>query len=182
MVTHRSRPPKSGLFFIAAFLALQAAPVAAADSGSGTFVGTIGKDRATVTFKDAYAFRAEDTFDRSKQVTLVHLSDAPMDKKSITAALRKARDRRAIDKYLEGMAYARLEIDPDGQVKHLYLFRPPGFNYNLSGIGKSEVKINTAKRVEGRYSSDDTSMSGEPRKIDLRFSADLADSGPPVKN
>jgi hypothetical protein len=36
--------------------------------------------------------------------------------------------------------------------------------------------------VEGRFTSDEKSMSGEARKIDLRFATDLADVGPPVKN
>ena len=156
--------------------------IAASSTGSGTFAGTIGKEPASVTFKDVYAFRAQDSFDKTKQVTLVFLSDTPMDKKSMTAALRKEKDRRAIGKYLDNMAYARLEVNEDGEVKFFYFFRPPGFNYNLSGGGKSEVTVNTTKRVEGRFSREDTSAGGEPRKFDLRFATDVSDVGSPVRN
>ena len=178
MPIHFSASPAFGLCF-AALLALQAAPAPAADSdGSGIFVE--GKEHA-VTFKDVYAFRAEDSFDKTKQVTLVFLSESPLDKKAMTATLRKERDKDAIRKYL-GKAYARLTIDHDGKLGHFYLFSPPGNNLNMSGVGKSDVKVNTAKRVEGRFSYDGTSVRGEPRKIDLRFATDLADIGPPAKN
>jgi hypothetical protein len=36
--------------------------------------------------------------------------------------------------------------------------------------------------VEGRFTSDEKSMSGEARKIDVRFATDFADVGAPVKN
>jgi hypothetical protein len=184
MTIRRFAPSKVGLFLVVVVaLVLPALPAASAgSSGSGTFVGTIGKERASVTFKDAYAFRAEDSFDKAKQVTLVILTESPMDKKAMTAALRKERDRRALGKYLDNMAYARLEINQDGEIKFLYFFRPPGFNYNLSGGGKSDVKVNTPKRVEGRFSSGSTNVSGDARKIDLHFATDVADVGAPVRN
>ena len=84
--------------------------------------------------------------------------------------------------YFDNMAYAKLDIDQSGEIWSLYFFKPPGSNLNLSGNGKGDVKVNTAKRVEGRYSSDEKSTSGEALKIDLRFATDLADIGPPVKN
>lgn len=183
MKTFLSRTPKFGLFFAVAFLALQAASAAAADSaGSGTYVGTIGTQRASLTFKDVYAFRAEDS--EKKQLTVVILSESPMDKKAMTAALRKERNVMALSRgpYLDHTAYTKFEIDQTGEIKGLYFFKPPGSNLNLSGIGKSAVKVNTAKRVEGRFTSDEKSMSGEARKIDLRFAADLAEIGPPVEN
>ena len=182
MKTHLFAPSTFSLFFAVSFLALQAAPAAPADSGSGTYVGTIGTQRASVTFKDVYAFRAEDS--EKKQVTVVILSESPMDKKAMTAALRKEREAFALRRgpYLDNTAYAKLEIEQNGEIRGLYFFKPPGSNLNLSGIGKSDVKVNTAKRVEGRFTSDEKSMSGEARKIDLRFATDLADVGTPVKN
>lgn len=182
MKTHRSGASKLGLSLAVAFLALQATPAAPADSSSGTYAGTIGTQRASVTFKDVYAFRAEDS--EKKPLTVVILSELPMDKKAMTAALRKEREAFALRRgpYLDHTAYAQLEIEQTGAIRGLYLFKPPGSNLNLSGIGKSDVKVNTAKRVEGRFTSDEKSMSGEARKIDLRFATDLADVGPPVKN
>jgi hypothetical protein len=76
MKTHLSGTPKFGLFFAVAFLALQATPAAAADTGSGTFVGTIGTQRVSLAFKDVYAFRAEDS--DKKQLTVVILSESPL--------------------------------------------------------------------------------------------------------
>jgi len=183
MKTPLSATPKSGLFFAAVVLALQATPaVPAGNVGSGTYVGTIGTQRASVTFKDVYAFRAEDS--EKKQLTVVILSESPMDKKAMTAALKKEREAFALKRgpYLDNMAYAQFEIDQSGGIKGLYFFKPPGSNLNLSGIGKSDVKVNTAKRVEGRFSSDEKSTSGEARKIDLRFATDRAEIGAPVKN
>ena len=179
MTTDRSTPPKFSLFVAVAFLALQAAPAAPADSGSGTYVQ--GTSRP-VAYKDVYAFRAEDS--GKKPVTVVILSASPMDKKAMTAALKKEKQLMALRRgpFLDNMAYAQLDVDQSGEIKSLYFFTPPGSNLNLSGIGTSEVKVNTAKRVEGRFSSDEKSMSGEVRKIDLRFATDLADVGPSVRN
>lgn len=173
--------PKFGLFFAVAFLASQATFAAAADSGSGTFVGAVGTQNVSVTFKDVYAFRAEDSDKRP--VTVVLLSESPMDKKAMTAALRKEREAFALIRgpYLDNIAYARVRIDQSGEINSFYFFKPPGSNLNLSGIGKSDVKVNTVKRVEGRFSSDEKNMSSGTRKIDMRFATDLVDVGPGVK-
>lgn len=182
MKTHLFGTWKLVLFFALAFVALQATPAAAADAGSGTYIGTIGTQGVSLAFKDVYAFRAEDS--EKKQVTVVILSESPMDKKAMTAALRKEREAFALRRgpYLDNTAYAKLEVEQNGEIRGLYFFKPPGSNLNLSGIGKSDVKVNTAKRVEGRFTSDEKSMSGEARRIDLRFATDLADVGPPVRN
>jgi len=180
MKTRLSGASKLGWFFAAAFLALQATPAAAAEAaGSGTV--TLGNDRP-ITFTDAFAFRAEDFSDNTQHVTLVILSDAPMDKKGMTAALRKERKKNAVNKFLTG-TFIRLTVEPDGKMTDYYLYVPPGNNVNVSSNKtKSEVKTNTAKRVEARFSHHDTNARGELRKIDLRFATDVADVGPPVKN
>ena len=181
MKTHLSGTPKLGMFFAVAFLALEATPAAtAASAGSGTV--TIAKERP-IAFNDAYAFRAEDS--DKKQLTVVILSESPMDKKAMTAALRKEREQKAIRQYLPvDKAWAQLLIERDGKIDGLYLFMPPSshLSRDSSRDTKSDVKVNTAKRVEGRFTSDEKSMSGEARKIDLRFATDLADVGAPVKN
>jgi len=188
MKTHLSGTAKFALFFAVAFLALQATPAAAADSGSGTFIGTISYQPATVTFKDVYAYRAEDSFDKTKEVTVVYLSESTLDKKAMTAALRKEPARRAltkwgkINKYLDKMTYVMLELDQNGKIKDAYLFSRTGVSEKLPNIGKSEVKINTMKRVEGSLSGDEKSKDGDVSKIDLRFATDLVEIGPPVKN
>jgi len=181
MKTFLCTAPKFGLLFSVVCLSLQAAPVAAADAGSGTYVGSIGSQRVSLSFKDVYAFRAEDS--GKKQVTMVILSESPMDKKAMTAALKKGRNVMALSSgpFFDKTAFVQLEIDQSGEVRDLYLFKPPGSNLNLSGIGKSTVKVNTAKRVEGQFSSADKNASGEARKFDLRFAADLADIGVPVE-
>ena len=179
MTPYPSAPPKFSLFVAVAFLALQATPAEPADSGSGTFVQ--GTSRSA-TYKDVYAFRAEDS--GKKPVTVVILSTSPMDKKAMTAALRKEKKVTALrmGPFLDDMAYALIEVAQNGEFRSLYFFTPPGSNLSLSGSGTSEVKVNTAKRVEGRFSMEDKSMSGETRKIDLRFATDLADVGPSVRN
>jgi len=168
------------MFFAVAFLVLQGPPAAAADSASGTFVGQSFGKPASVTFKDVYAFRAETRSNR-EPATVVILSESPLDKKAITAALKKARDREAIDKYLD-KAFIRLKVEEDGKITDYYFYMPPGTNLNVSSNKtKSDVKVNTAKRVEGRFSHEDTDSRGELRKIDLRFATDLADIGPPIR-
>jgi len=187
MKTHLSTTLKFSLFFTVAFLALQATFAAAADSGSGTFVGTISYKPATVTFKDVYAYRAEDSFDKTKEVTVVYLSESPLDKKTMTDALRKEPARRAltkwgkINKYLDKMTYVMLELDENGKIKNSYLFSQTGVGEALPKIVKSEVKINTMKRVEGSLSGDEKGKDGDVSKIDLRFATDLVEIGPPGK-
>jgi len=182
MKTQLSGPATFGWLCIVAFLALPATPTAqAAASGSGTYVGSIGTEATSVTFNDVYAFRAEDSFDKTKQVTMVVLTDSPMDKPLMTAALRKERDRRAIATYLDKFAYVRLDIDQDGKVKAL-LLQTANSSYNLSNSGKSDVTVNTTTRVEGRFFIDGKNPRGETRKVDLRFATDLANVGPPVRN
>ena len=180
MKTHLSRIRKCGLFFAVALLALETAPAAAAASaGSGTV--TVGKKRP-ITFSDVYAFRAEDFSDNRKHVTLVILSESPLDKKAMTAALRKERQKGAISQHIS-KAFIRLKVEQDGTIAEYYVYVPPGSNLNVSSNKtKSDVTVNTAKRVEGRFFHEDTNARGELRRIDLRFATDLADIGPPVRN
>ena len=184
MKMYFSWPLRFGWVCTVAFLALQTAPAAQTESsGSGSFVGTDGTEPVSVIFKDVYAFRAEDSFDKTKVVTVVVLSDSPLDKQALTGALRKERDRRAITRFLDNMAYVRLAIDQDGKITSVYVFKAPSFNYNYSGGGKSDVKVNTANRVEGRFSTiDATNVRGDARKMDVSFATNLADIGLPVKN
>jgi hypothetical protein len=181
MKTVLSMTPKLGLFFAVVFLAFQITPAVAADSGSGTFALTKSKKPFSVAFKDVYAFRADD--ERLGPVTVVIFSDSALDKKGITAALRKERSWGAVrgSAYLAKMAHAKLVVREDGNIRSFYLYSQ-GSNIDMDG-GKSAVKINTAKRVEGSYSYDD-SMFGEQYKLDLRFATDLADlgAGSPVKH
>lgn len=173
---------KFGLFFAMALLALQGAP-AAADSGSGTFVHTTkGEKPFLITFKDVYAFRAEDTDKNKTQVTVVIFSESPMDKKAMTATLKKERDELelVVDMDPNRAAYARIVIYPNGEIR-AYQFYSRRITESSPG-GEGHAKVNTATRVEGSYSS---SYSGNnwAYKLDLRFATDLADIGPgaPVK-
>ena len=167
---------------IISFLMLGGAPAMAADStGAGTYVGKVVNTQASITFKDVYAFRAVGS--RGPEIVL-YLTDKPMDKKAITAALRKERKASVLlfGPYLDGMAKAKLEIR-GGEVTYLYLFAPPGSNLNLGGseiesLGKLELKVNNDKRIEGRFFTDGAVKPGAPGKIDLRFATDLADVGP----
>ena len=129
--------PKFGLFFVVAFLALQATP-AAADSGSGTFTGADRGKPFTVKFKDVYAFRAEDKYDKTEQVTVVFLTDSSLDKKAITATLKKERSWGVVThNFPNKMAFATLQIDQHGSIKEFYFY--PG-NYTLNR-GKSEAVL-----------------------------------------
>lgn len=168
-------------YFIFAVLSLMIASASAADSnGSGSYFGQAFGKPVTIAFKDVYAFRGASRSD-GEQVTVLILSETPLAKKAMTTALKKSRDRTAIDKYLE-KAFIRLKVEDDGKMSDYYLYVPPGSNINVSSNKtKSEVKVNTAKRVEGRFSHDDTDSRGESRKIELRFATDLADIGLPIK-
>lgn len=180
MKTHLFGKPKVALLFAVAFLALQAAAAAADSIGSGTFVGADRGKPFTVTFKDVYAFRAEDKYINTGQVTVVLLTESLLDKKAITAALKKERSWGVIQGsygHILKRPFAKLDIDKDGGIRDFYF--TPG-NYSLDR-GKSDIKVNTAKRVEGRWSYDGK-LFDETIKIDLRFATDLADVGPPVKN
>lgn len=184
MTTFLCGMPKLSLFFAVAFLALPGTPAAAADS-AGSSTATIqtneGKDR-TIAFSDVYAFRAEDRYDKKKQVTVVILGESTLDKKAMTAALKKERQLvAAMDIAHDAkMAFAWFWIEQSGKVGNFGVFIR-GSNQCAGRAVKTEVKVNTAKRVEGRVSDDDKRETHRC-KIDLRFAADLADVGPPVEN
>ena len=181
MKTHLSGTAKFALFFAVAFLALQATPAAAADSGSGTFVHTTkGEKPFSVTFKVVYAFRVEDTDKNKTQVTVVILSESPMDKKAMTAALKKERDEMALNMDPNFAAYARIVINQKGEIGAYKFFSRRITESNPGGEGNA--KVNTAKRVEGSFSSN-YSGNNWGYQLDLRFATDLADVGPgaPVK-
>ena len=168
---------KLGLFFAVAFLVFQTAPAAAADS-AGSSTATIGTERK-IAFSDVYAFRAEDRNDKKKLVTVVILSASPLDKKAMTAALRKERHASAA-MHPDSKVYAHFWIEQSGRVRYFGVFIGGG-NQCAGRDLKSDLKVNTAKRVEGRVSDDDKRET-HYCKIDLRFAADLADVGPPVEN
>ena len=184
MTTFRYRTPTLGFFLAIALLALQATPAAAADS-AGSSTATIpnneGRER-TIAFKDVYAFRAKDPYDKKKQVTVVILGESTLDKKAMTAALKKERHRDTAVSIanLAKMAYAWFWIEQSGKIGNFGVFIG-GMNQCAGRDLKSELKLNTAKRVEGRVSDDDK-RDTHMCKIDLRFAADLADVGPPVEN
>ena len=176
MQTFLCRTRKFGLFFAVAFLVFQSAPAAAADSGSGAYVHTKkGEKPFSVTFKDVYAFRVEDTDKNKTQVTVVILSESLMDKNAMTAALKKERDEMALNMDPDRAAYARIIINQKGEIG-AYKFYSRRITESSPG-GEGNAKVNTAKRVEGSYSS---SYSGNNwgYKLDLRFATDLADVGP----
>ena len=115
-----------GLFFAVAFLALQITPAAAADSAgssTATFRDGQGRER-TIAFSDVYAFRAKDPYDKKKQVSVVILGESTLDKKAMTAALKKERHRvAAIDiAYVAKMAYAWFWIEQSGKIGNFGVF------------------------------------------------------------
>ena len=171
MKTFLCRTPKFGLFFADVFLALQITPAVAADSGSGTLVITEkGGIPFSVTFKDVYAFRAETP--GKTQVTVVILSESPMDKKAMTAALRKERKVGALSMVPSlNMTYAKLEIHEDGEGKiEKFTIVKTGASYSGSGRD-SDVKVNTAKRVEGSFSYNEPHFGDQLNSCDV----DVAD-------
>lgn len=165
---------RAGVFLLAALAALPAAR--AESTGSGSFVGSIDGKPQTITFKDAYAFRAESP--QKEVVTIVILSEAPLDTKAMTAALKKDRRALAIDDFIYKLAYARIDVDGKGRVAYSVLSVPGksvGINPN-----QSEVRVNSAKRIEGTASE---SWSGGmlAGKLEMRYAVDLADLGPPLR-
>ena len=136
----------------------------------------------TLVFSDVYAFRAQDRDDKKKQVTVVILGVSPLDKKAMTAALKKERDASAAMTIanLAKMGSAVFWIEQSGKIGNFGVFIG-GMNQCLGRDLKSDVKLNTVKRVEGRVSDDDK-RDTHRCKIDLRFAVDLADVGPPVGN
>ena len=147
-----------GLFFAVAFLALQITPAAAADSAgssTATFRDGQGRER-TIAFSDVYAFRAQDRYDKKKQVTVVILGESTLDKKAMTAALKKERHASAAMTiaHLAKMAYAAFWIEQSGKIENFGVFIR-GSNECVGRDVKSDVKVNTAKRVDARVSDDD---------------------------
>jgi len=75
-------------------------------------------------------------------------------------------------------AFVKLTVDPEGSV-YMYLYVPPGYNLNMSGLDGAEIKVNTAQRIEGTVNLNDTDSDG-PRALKLTFAADMGDTAATV--
>ena len=164
MTTFRCRGTTLGFSFAVALLALQGTPAAAADCVDSS-TATIERGR-TLVFSDVYAFRAQDRDDKKKQVTVVILGVSPLDKKAMTAALKKERDASAAMTIanLAKMGSAVFWIEQSGKIGNFGVFIG-GMNQCLGRDLKSDVKLNTVKRVEGRVSDDDKRDTGQRAQL-----------------
>jgi hypothetical protein len=162
---------KVGLRILPLALAL-ASGLASAD-GSGTLYQE-GKQTALIS---AYAFRAPDPFDKSKEITTVVFADKPID----AAAVNAAADRgEAVTDQLRQKDATRVELnlESDGSVENVNI-NSPGSSGSQSGSGWYTIKLvhNDAKRLEGTFRSNDEKDKKDGRFYDLKFALNLA--GPP---
>jgi len=139
--------------------------------------GTLYQEGKATTLVAAYAFRAPDPFEKSKEITTVVFADKPID----AAAVNAAADRgEAVTDQLRSKNALRVELnlESDGSVQNVNI-NGPGFSGSQSGSGWYTLKLvhNDAKRVEGTFKSNDEADKKEGRFYDLKFALDLA--GPP---
>jgi len=138
---------------IVVFLLLSPCAVAAGVSGSlqKEFFGEV----KTMTVSDGYAFNAPDTFDESKEVTLVILSEQPFSKDG----LESARDREdVISERLRGMnsAYVKLSIGHEyNTLESANFFFPDSGNISTSGNTLGKLTRFDGERVAGSLSDSD---------------------------
>jgi hypothetical protein len=148
--------------------------VFAESTGSGSYITA----DATAKFTNVYAYRVVDLDDTSKVYTEVLLAEKPLNTAAVAEGLRKRDGGTASVMWekVEG-AFVKLELQENDYV-NLYAYVPPGYNFNYGGTGV-QLSVNTPTRVEGSFNLDDTDSDGKPRKIDLKFAADVAPAETP---
>jgi hypothetical protein len=133
--------------------------------------GTLYNDGKAIALKNAYAYRMPDPFDKAKQITRVVFADKPID----AAALKGASDRDdAIDTQLRGATRVDLNIESDGSVQNVntHIGDTSG-SQSGSGWYTLTLKTNDAKRVEGRFVTNDEADKKSGHYYDLAFALDL---------
>lgn len=148
-------------------------PALAFADGSGTLYQD-GKQTALVS---AYAFRAPDPFDKTKQITTVVFATKPIDAASANAAVD--RGEAVSDQFRQSEATrVELNLEGDGSVQNVNIMAP-GSSGSQSGSGWYTLKLahNDAKRIEGTFTSNDQADKKSGRYYDLKFALDIA--GPP---
>lgn len=139
--------------------------------------GTLYQDGKQTALAGAYAFRAPDPFDKTKEITTVVFSDRKID----AAAANAAADRgEAVADQLRRADATRVElnIDDDGSLENVNIISG-GSSGSQSGSGWYTMKLarHDAKRIEGTFRTNDEADKKSGRFYDLRFALDLA--GPP---
>lgn len=154
---------------LASVVTLLPASAIADSSGSGSYT----TEDAKAKFNHVYAYRVVDPDDPANVHTEVLLAEKPLDKAAIAQGLRN-RDGGSTTSVMwekvEG-AFIKLGLQESDNVD-LYAYIPPGYNFNYGGSG-AQLSVNTPTRVEGAFKLEDTDMDGKPRKIELKFAADV---------
>ena len=161
-------------FGIASSFFAAACCFAAAASVSGSFNSNdskYGNHPYAVKVASGCAFRAKARFD-DKQVTVVVLSDKPID----AAAIASSADRRATLREQMDAAkanYVEWEVSEGNTSPTLYehVVTEHGVN-NLSGMFTAAYKANDASHIEGHVTNDDP--AGKDYPTDLTFSLPVA--------
>ena len=158
---------------VASSLFAAACCFAGAASVSGSFNSNdskYGNHPYAVTVANGCAFRDKARFD-DKQVTVVVLSDKPID----AAAIASAADRRSALREQMNAAkanYVEWEVSEGNTSPTLYehVATEHGVN-NLSGMFTAAYKANDASHIEGHISND---PAGKDYPTDLTFSLPVA--------
>jgi hypothetical protein len=164
-------PARITLLLATLLVAVIASPVhAAASHGDGSYDTADAK----ASFTHVYAYRVAE--DGSEATELV-FAEKPLDTAAIARGIAGRGDGSTTSVLWETVdgAFLRLRLDAEANAE-LYVYVPPGYNFNYSGKAAS-LKVNTSARIEGSFSLDDTDMDGKPRRIDLTFATDVTAAG-----
>lgn len=141
----------SRIFRIACVCGLNVLLAAAAIGDQGTATGTITLGGKTVALTHAYALARTDTFDKTKQNTLIVLSDAAIPADALWE------DFPGLKMAAAGKLHAvEVELNPDHSVKSAALFDQSFVDTEgFYGIENPDFRVKTfdASTVEGKLSS-----------------------------
>jgi hypothetical protein len=139
--------------------------------------GTLYQEGKATALVGAYAFKAPDPFDKTKEITTVVFADKPIDIASVNAAADRG---EALADQLRAKDALRLElnIEGDGSLENVNIVSA-GSSGSQSGSGWYTMTLakHDAKRIEGTFRSNDEADKKSGRYYDLQFALDLA--GPP---
>jgi hypothetical protein len=139
--------------------------------------GTLYEDGKPLTLVSAYAYRAPDPFDATKEITTIVFSDKKIDAAAVNAAANRG---EAVADQLRHAQATRVELnlESDGSFENINIMSM-GSSGSQSGSGWFTMKLakNDAKRVEGTFRTNDEADKKSGRYYDLKFALDIA--GPP---
>lgn len=138
--------------------------------------GQVTKEGNTTKLTNAYAYRSPDHFDKTKMLTVVVFTTAPVDTAAANAAEKPIDDIES-QMNQKRATVVELEIAADGSVEQVGI-EAPGLSTSGGTSDKPVLVRNDDKRIEGAFRTSDEKKktNGFGAYYDLQFALDIQPS------